>query len=74
HVMNLEDALLVRLSEEHGMLDLGPLAQSANLQVGDKLRIIPNHICSTINLHNQVIMRRGDVYERLPVLARGMLE
>ncbi|KRE46717.1 amino acid aldolase [Paenibacillus sp. Soil724D2] len=74
HIMNLEDSILVRLSEEHGMLDLGPLAQAANIQVGDKLRIIPNHICSTVNLHNQVIMQRGDTYERLPVLARGMLE
>jgi D-serine deaminase-like pyridoxal phosphate-dependent protein len=72
--MNLEDALLVRLSEEHGMVELGPLAQEANIQVGDKLRIIPNHICSTVNLHNQVFMQHGDAYERLPVLARGMLE
>ncbi|GGA09928.1 alanine racemase [Paenibacillus marchantiophytorum] len=74
HIMNLEDAYLVRLSEEHGMIELGPLAQTALLQVGDKLRIIPNHICSTVNLHNQVVIQRGHTYERVPVLARGMLE
>ncbi|OCT10507.1 amino acid aldolase [Paenibacillus pectinilyticus] len=74
HIHGLDDAFLTRLSEEHGMLELGPLAQAANLQVGDQLRIIPNHICSTVNLHNQVVMQRGDTFERLPVLARGMLE
>ncbi|SDO98851.1 D-serine deaminase, pyridoxal phosphate-dependent [Paenibacillus sp. yr247] len=74
HIVNLEDALLIRMTEEHGMVELGPLAQAANLQIGDKLRIIPNHICSTVNLHNQVILQRSDKLERLPVLARGMLE
>ncbi|UKS26749.1 alanine racemase [Paenibacillus sp. HWE-109] len=74
YIMNLEDALLIRMTEEHGMIELGPLAQAANLQVGDTLRIIPNHICSTVNLHNQVVMQRGHAYERVPVLARGMLE
>lgn len=74
HIHGLEDAVLVRINEEHGMVELGPLAQAANLQVGDQLRIIPNHICSTVNLHNQVVMQRGDSYERMPVLARGMLE
>ncbi|MDR6555202.1 alanine racemase [Paenibacillus qinlingensis] len=74
HIHGLEDALLVRMTEEHGMIELGPSAQAADLKVGDQLRIIPNHICSTINLHNHVVMQRGDTFERLPVLARGMLE
>jgi len=75
HVVGLDDALLVRMSEEHGMLQLGPEAQlSAGLEVGDRLRIIPNHICSTVNLHNEVILQRGETLERVPVLARGMLE
>nr|WP_326061331.1 hypothetical protein [Paenibacillus anseongense] len=56
------------------MIELGPLAQAANLQIGDKLRIIPNHICSTVNLHNHVVMQRGNTYTRTLVLARGMLE
>lgn len=74
HIHGLEDALLVRMTEEHGMVELGPLAQAADLKVGDQLRIIPNHICSTVNLHNHVVMQRGDTFERVPVLARGMLE
>lgn len=74
HILGHEDAQLVRLSEEHGMIELGPIAQAAGLQVGDQLRIIPNHICSTVNLHNAVVMYRGTELERLPVLARGLLE
>lgn len=74
HVVGLEDAVLERLSEEHGMMRLGPEAQAANLKVGDRLHIIPNHICSTINLHNQVLFLRGEAFEPVPVLGRGKLE
>ncbi|MNI12206.1 D-threo-3-hydroxyaspartate dehydratase [compost metagenome] len=74
HIVGLEDAVFERMSEEHGMLKLGPVAQAANLQVGDQLDIIPNHICSTVNLHNHVILSRNGVLERVPVLGRGMLE
>ncbi|MDF2963453.1 MAG: putative amino acid aldolase or racemase [Paenibacillus sp.] len=74
HIDGLDDAVLERLSEEHGMIRLGPISQAANPQVGDRLQIIPNHICSTINLHNKVLFRRGDTFEETAVLGRGMLE
>ncbi|MBD2869360.1 alanine racemase [Paenibacillus arenilitoris] len=73
-VAGLEDAVLERLSEEHGMLRLGPDAQKADLRIGSRLRIIPNHICSTVNLHNNVYVDNGDVFEERAVLGRGMLE
>jgi D-serine deaminase-like pyridoxal phosphate-dependent protein len=56
------------------MLRLGPAAQAANLRIGDRLHIIPNHICSTVNLHNRIILQSGDRIEVVPVLGRGMLE
>lgn len=74
HVVGLEDAVLERLSEEHGMLRLGPEAQAANPQVGDRLYIVPNHICSTVNLHNRVLFLRDGVLVPETVLGRGMLE
>lgn len=74
HVIGLEDAVLERLTEEHGMLRLGTAAQAARLTIGDVLHIVPNHICSTINLHNRVYFRQENGYEERPVLARGMLE
>ncbi|MBO9606042.1 MAG: alanine racemase [Paenibacillaceae bacterium] len=75
HVAELEDAVLERLTEEHGMLRLGPAAQAADLRIGDTLHIVPNHICSTVNLHNRVAFRHADgSVEVVPVAARGMLE
>ncbi|WP_246067470.1 alanine racemase [Paenibacillus koleovorans] len=76
HVLGLEGVQFERLSEEHGMLRLDPAAaESAKLRIGQRLHIVPNHICSTINLHNQVILFAPDgSYEKLPVLARGMLQ
>ncbi|MCC3376994.1 alanine racemase [Cohnella sp. REN36] len=73
-IVGYDDARLVRMSEEHGMVELGPDAQAADIRVGDRLRIVPNHICSTVNLHNQVWMQRGDRFEAVPVLGRGLLE
>ncbi len=47
------DVLFERITEEHGMLKLiGSAAQS--LRVGDKLRVIPNHICTTVNLFDNL--------------------
>jgi D-serine deaminase-like pyridoxal phosphate-dependent protein len=74
HIEGLDDAVLERLSEEHGMLRLGPNSQLANPQIGSRLRIIPNHICSTVNLHNKVYFTNGDAYEERTILGRGMLE
>ncbi|MBW7459371.1 amino acid aldolase, partial [Paenibacillus sepulcri] len=56
------------------MLRLGPDAQKANPQIGSRLRIIPNHICSTVNLHNKVFFKNGPEFEEMAVLGRGMLE
>jgi len=75
HVLELEDALFERLSEEHGMLRLGPAAQAAGVQIGDTLHIVPNHVCSTVNLHNQAVFVHADGSRTIvPVLARGKLE
>jgi D-serine deaminase-like pyridoxal phosphate-dependent protein len=72
HIMELEDAVLEWLSEEHGMLRLGPASQG--VAVGDILHIVPNHICSTVNLHNQVYFLRDGKYEPHTVAGRGKLE
>lgn len=62
---------VARLSEEHGVIDEG----AAQLQVGQKVRVLPNHICPVINLFNEVIgVRNGVVEVVLPVEARGRLQ
>lgn len=60
---------LTRLSEEHGMADVAP---GEDPRVGDILYFIPNHICTTVNLMDEVVLRRTDgSMEIRPVPARG---
>lgn len=61
---------LVRLSEEHGVLSVAP--SETSLQVGDRLQIIPAHICPVVNLFDEIVLTRGGSVERhIPVTARG---
>jgi D-serine deaminase-like pyridoxal phosphate-dependent protein len=53
HVVGYSGAVLERLTEEHGMLSVD---EDCDLEVGDTLQIIPNHICSTVNLHDEVYL------------------
>jgi D-serine deaminase-like pyridoxal phosphate-dependent protein len=69
HVIGYPGAVLERLTEEHGMLSVD---EDCDLEVGDMLQIIPNHICSTVNLHDEVSLVGEDgVVEETRVAARG---
>jgi D-serine deaminase-like pyridoxal phosphate-dependent protein len=60
---------LTGLAEEHGFLKRigGP-----PLNPGDKVTIVPNHGCTTINLHDQYhVIRRGVLEAVWPIAARG---
>jgi D-serine deaminase-like pyridoxal phosphate-dependent protein len=65
------DAVLERLTEEHGMIRAHA---GDGLQIGSKVGIIPNHICSTLNLHNRVYLLENGGIREIAVSARGMLE
>jgi D-serine deaminase-like pyridoxal phosphate-dependent protein len=68
-VVGHPEAVLERVTEEHGMLSLG---EGSELRVGDTVEIIPNHVCSTVNLHDTLFIRSGGTgAERVPVAARG---
>ncbi len=63
------DISLARLDEEHGYLAIP--ADSA-LKVGDRLAIIPNHVCPVSNLFDHIIVQRdGKLLGRVKVDARG---
>jgi D-serine deaminase-like pyridoxal phosphate-dependent protein len=62
------DVSVERLTEEHGMVRVG----GTDVEVGEKLRFFPTHVCTAVNLSDQLIGLRGDRVERVwPVLARG---
>ena len=63
-------AMLVTMSEEHGQLDL---SNSRRIyRIGEKLSVIPNHVCTTVNMHDVIYGIRGkQVVEQWEVKARG---
>ena len=72
HVVGYPAARVVRLSEEHG--EIGVEGCEDRPAVGERLRIIPNHICPAVNLQDHFWIDRGDgSYERTRVDARGLL-
>lgn len=64
------DAIIARLNEEHGIVDLERCVQKP--EIGERVRIIPNHVCVVTNLHDQIYLHRnGHVLAQLPVYLRG---
>ncbi len=64
---------LDRATEEHGMLVRQ--GEAPPLRVGDRLEIIPNHICPVVNLYDVMyVARDGEVVDVWPVAARGRLQ
>ena len=63
------DAHIEGMTEEHGLVRLGPGVAPA---IGERLRFVPNHVCTAVNLADEVIgVRDGRVEAVWPVLARG---
>jgi D-serine deaminase-like pyridoxal phosphate-dependent protein len=72
-VMEAPGAVFHKMNEEHGFVDLS--AAERNFAVGDKVRIIPNHVCVVMNLHEYVYgVRHGVVEEVWNVEGRGKLQ
>jgi D-serine deaminase-like pyridoxal phosphate-dependent protein len=71
-ILEHPEARIARFAEEHGMLDLSRSNTRPN--VGDVVRIVPNHVCVVVNMVDEVVMVRGDeIIGILPVAARGKL-
>lgn len=63
------EIVLDRLSEEHGMAVVAP---GATVTLGEKIRFVPTHACTAVNLSDELVGVRGDVVETVwPILARG---
>jgi len=62
---------LFRLNEEHGYLDV---SQARRFQIGEILTIIPNHVCTCVNMHDEVFITRSEqVIGSWKVAARGKI-
>ena len=67
------EAELERLSEEHGHLNIS--RSSRRYRVGERLTIIPNHVCSTVNMHDRIYGVNGERVEVVwDVAGRGKVQ
>lgn len=69
-VKGFGDLRVQKLYDEHGIIISAEAY--AKLKVGDKVEIIPNHVCPMINLYDKLhIVAEGNVVAELPILCRG---
>jgi D-serine deaminase-like pyridoxal phosphate-dependent protein len=58
------------MNDYHGFVDVPE--GSSPLRVGDRVVIVPNHVCPTVNLYDEmVVVENGRVVDTWPVAARG---
>lgn len=69
-VLEHPQATIYQLNEEHGLIDVSCCPSTP--QVGDRVRILPNHSCVVSNLFDRVfVVSGGRLLGALPVEARG---
>ncbi len=72
YILEAPDAPIVKLNEEHGLLDISKSIH--RFQVGERVTIIPNHVCTCVNMHDEVFAhRQGEVTACWRVAARGKI-
>jgi D-serine deaminase-like pyridoxal phosphate-dependent protein len=72
YIVEAPDAPIVKLNEEHGYVDVRRASRA--LKVGDVVTIIPNHVCTCVNMHDEVfVLRNGEVEGSWRVAARGKI-
>lgn len=68
-VLGHPEFVITGMSDEHGVIRV---PEKSGMQLGDKVRIIPTHICPTVNLYDEAFAERNGRVETVwPVTARG---
>jgi D-serine deaminase-like pyridoxal phosphate-dependent protein len=69
-VLEYPGAVIAQLDEEHAYVDLTGV--EGRPAIGEKVRIIPNHVCPVSNLHDRLALIEDEqVVDVLPIAARG---
>lgn len=70
-IKEFPDLVIERLSEEHGVI---PIEGHTNVELNERITIIPNHACVVANLFDTYIVHRsGEIIGNWQVDARGRL-
>ncbi|HCU92682.1 MAG TPA: alanine racemase [Actinobacteria bacterium] len=66
HLRGDPDAPVARLSEEHGVLTVD--GAESRVAIGDRVQVLPVHVCAWMDLHAEVYgVRGGHIVERISV-------
>jgi len=72
YVVEYPEAQIYQMSEEHGFVDVSRCGHKP--KVGERLTVIPNHACGTLNMHDVLIGFRNDTVElQWEIAARGKI-
>jgi len=69
HIVEFPEAKITRLTEEHGQVDVS--ACDGAPKIGQRVQVVPNHICPCVNLHDQAWLDVGRELRPLRIDARG---
>lgn len=73
YIKEIPEARIVMLNEEHGVIDTHGSAQT--VEIGDKIEIVPNHVCPTVNLHDEMyVLQDGQILDVWQIKARGKVQ
>jgi len=72
YVVEAPDAPIIKLNEEHGLLDI--TRSQHHFSVGEVVTVIPNHICTAVNMQDEIFtVRNGEAVGCWRVAARGKI-
>ncbi|MBN9019808.1 MAG: D-TA family PLP-dependent enzyme [Rhizobiales bacterium] len=72
-LLGYPEAVIAGLSEEHGTIDLS--ASKEKPAIGERVHILPNHVCPVVNLFDRVhLVSKGRVVRTEVVAARGRVD
>ncbi|MBI3302991.1 MAG: alanine racemase [Deltaproteobacteria bacterium] len=72
-VVEAPESVFFNMNEEHGFVDIRRASRA--FAVGDRVCIIPNHVCPAVNLHERVYgIRNGEVEQVWQVEGRSKLQ
>jgi D-serine deaminase-like pyridoxal phosphate-dependent protein len=64
------EAVIAKLNEEHGWVDVTRCPRPP--RVGERVSVVPNHVCAVVNMHDVLHGVRGDeVVVSWPIAGRG---
>lgn len=63
------EVTVTSLSEEHGVLDVSESPWAP--RIGERVRVVPNHVCVSVNLQDRILVDDGGVHRIMVPEGRG---